>query len=172
MTLKYKQDHWTCEQVKLSENYHHAKFDICHIYSVRENRNIKVSATYRHSSDKPAGQPTTLTLIITYAPNFHESKIHCPSQACLHEKKNKRIQCSIKSHSKWKNGFLSLPSAIPREIAMLKVAYKKKVVNPEPLKLISLHGTTHFLRGVCGISHQNNIKSYAKEFKIPPLSLN
>ena len=32
------------KEVKLNEYYHHAKFDMCHIYSVRENRNVKVFA--------------------------------------------------------------------------------------------------------------------------------
>ena len=44
MTLKYCQNRWKWyEQVKLNEYYHHPKFLICHIQSVRENCNIKIS---------------------------------------------------------------------------------------------------------------------------------
>ena len=41
VTLKYGQGHrkWY-EQVKLNEYYHQAKFDIQHIYDVRENRSV------------------------------------------------------------------------------------------------------------------------------------
>ena len=38
------------EQVELNKLYHQAKFDIYHIYSVQENRNVKVFATYGHSA--------------------------------------------------------------------------------------------------------------------------
>ena len=34
---------------KLTENYHHAKFDIYHSFSVWENGNVKVFATYEQS---------------------------------------------------------------------------------------------------------------------------
>ena len=34
----------------LNKRYHHAKFDIYHIYSVRENRKVKVFATYGQSA--------------------------------------------------------------------------------------------------------------------------
>ena len=45
MNLKYNQDHWKWnEGVKLNEHYNHAKFDIYQIYSVRENRHVKVFA--------------------------------------------------------------------------------------------------------------------------------
>ena len=57
------------EWVKFNEYYHHAKFDTGHIYSVRENRNVKVFATY--------GQSAGLTLIIKYTQIFHGSqKVH------------------------------------------------------------------------------------------------
>ena len=47
VTLKYNQGHWKWYAwVKLNEYYHHAKFDIYHVYSVWENRNIKVFDTY------------------------------------------------------------------------------------------------------------------------------
>ena len=54
--------------VKLSEYYHHAKFDIHHIYSVRENLIINVFATYGHS----VGQPNTDYYLDSI---FHESII-------------------------------------------------------------------------------------------------
>ena len=38
---------------KLTDYYHNAKFDICHIYSVRENRDVKVFATYGQSAGRP-----------------------------------------------------------------------------------------------------------------------
>ena len=55
VTLKYNQGHckWY-ELVKLNEYYHRAKFDIYHIYSVQENCNIKVFATYRHLASQLA----------------------------------------------------------------------------------------------------------------------
>ena len=63
MTLKYNQGQWKWhEWLKLNEHYYQAKFGIYHIYSVRENYNVKVLATYR-----PAGQ----TLIITSIHIFH-----------------------------------------------------------------------------------------------------
>ena len=43
--------------VKLSEYYHHAKFDI--YLSIRQNRNVKVFATYRHLGCLAAGLPNT-----------------------------------------------------------------------------------------------------------------
>ena len=46
VTLKYNQVHWKrYEWAKLNKHYNHAKFDIYYIYSVRENRNVKVFAT-------------------------------------------------------------------------------------------------------------------------------
>ena len=46
--LKYNQGNWKWyEWVKLNEHYRHTKFDIYHVYCVRKNRSIKVSATYR-----------------------------------------------------------------------------------------------------------------------------
>ena len=59
VTLKYNQGHrkWY-EWVKLNKYYHHEKFDIYHVYSVWENRNIKLLP---HMDNQPAG----LTLIIT-----------------------------------------------------------------------------------------------------------
>ena len=58
MTLKYNQGHWKWyEWVKRNEYYHHAKFDIYYIiYSVRENRNVKIST---HTDTRPAGRPNT-----------------------------------------------------------------------------------------------------------------
>ena len=48
VTLKYDQGCWKWyEQVKLNEQYHHAKFDIDHIHYVRENPNVKVFNTPR-----------------------------------------------------------------------------------------------------------------------------
>ena len=65
MTLKYKQGHWKWyEWVKFDEYYHHAKFDIYHIYSVLENHNIKVFATYQQLT-------ASLTPIITSSHIFH-----------------------------------------------------------------------------------------------------
>ena len=58
VTLKYNQGHWKWhEWVKLSEYYHQAKSDIYDIYSVGENCNVTVFATYI--------QLAGLTLIIT-----------------------------------------------------------------------------------------------------------
>ena len=55
VALKYSQGHWKpYEQVKLNEYYLHAKFDIYHIYSVRENCNIKVFATCVRTGYQPA----------------------------------------------------------------------------------------------------------------------
>ena len=57
MTLKYNQGHWKWYVwVKLSEYYHHAKFDICHIYGDWENRNIKFLP---HTDTGLASQPNT-----------------------------------------------------------------------------------------------------------------
>ena len=58
VTLKYNQGHrkWY-EWVTLNEYYHHAKLDMYRIYSVRENRTVKVFATYGHTAGRPAGQP-------------------------------------------------------------------------------------------------------------------
>ena len=55
VTLKFNQGHrkWY-EWVKLNEYYHHAKFDSYHIYSVRENFNVKDFATYGHSAGRHA----------------------------------------------------------------------------------------------------------------------
>ena len=54
VTLKYNQGHWKWyEYVKLNEYYNYAKFAIYHIYGVRENRNVKVFATYGHSASRP-----------------------------------------------------------------------------------------------------------------------
>ena len=51
MTLKYNQGHWKWyESVKLNDYYHHAKFDIYHMYSVRENCNVKLFAKYGQSA--------------------------------------------------------------------------------------------------------------------------
>ena len=71
MTFKYTLKDAKCllnwyEFVKLNEQYYHAKFDIHHIYSVRENRNVKVFAT-------PYNHPAGLTLIITGIYIFHAS---------------------------------------------------------------------------------------------------
>ena len=56
VTLKYNQGHrkWY-EWVKVSEYYYQAKFEIYHVYSFRENRNVKVFATCGQS----AGQSNT-----------------------------------------------------------------------------------------------------------------
>ena len=63
VTLKSNHGHWKWyEWVKLNECYHHAEFDIHHIYIVRENHNIKVFATYGHL----AGQPNTNHYIDSY----------------------------------------------------------------------------------------------------------
>ena len=57
--MKYNQGHWNSksekwyEWVKLGEYYHHANFDIYHIYNVWENCNVKVFATYRQSASPP-----------------------------------------------------------------------------------------------------------------------
>ena len=51
MTLKYNQGHWKWYWwVKLNDYIynHHAKFDIYHIYHVRESCNIEVFAVFRH----------------------------------------------------------------------------------------------------------------------------
>ena len=54
VALKYNQGHWKLyEWAKINEYYHHKKFDDNHIYSVRENRNVKVFATYGHSAGRP-----------------------------------------------------------------------------------------------------------------------
>ncbi|WP_419585587.1 hypothetical protein, partial [Thiolapillus sp.] len=45
LTLRRKWFEW----VKLSDYYHHAKYDIYHIYSVPENHNGNVIATYGRS---------------------------------------------------------------------------------------------------------------------------
>ena len=76
MTLK-NQGHWKWyEWVKLNMYYHHAKFDIYHIYSVLENHNIKVIATYVHSA--------SLTLIIAHSHFFMRvKKIHLFAQAVV-----------------------------------------------------------------------------------------
>ena len=53
--MKHNQGHWKWyEWVKMNNYYYHAKFDIYHIYSVRENQNFKVFATYGHSTSWPA----------------------------------------------------------------------------------------------------------------------
>ena len=44
------------EWVKLNEQYHHARFDIYHIYSVTENHNVK-SFCHIQTIGWPAGQP-------------------------------------------------------------------------------------------------------------------
>ena len=52
--MTYNQGHRKLyEWVKLNEDYQHAKFDISHIYSVRENSNVKVCATYGQSAGRP-----------------------------------------------------------------------------------------------------------------------
>ena len=54
MTLKCNQGHWKWyEWVQLNEHYHHTKFDIYLIYTVQENRNVKVSTIYRLSACLP-----------------------------------------------------------------------------------------------------------------------
>ena len=54
VTLKYNQGHWKWYGwVKLNEYHHHAKIDIYHIYSVRENRNVEEFATHGHSLVRP-----------------------------------------------------------------------------------------------------------------------
>ena len=65
MTLKYNQGHgkWY-EWVKLNNYYHHAKFDLHHTYSVQENHNVKVFATYGHLAGRAARPPASQTLII------------------------------------------------------------------------------------------------------------
>ena len=40
--------------LKLTEYYHHAKFDICHIYSDQENHNVKAFAAHGHSDGQTA----------------------------------------------------------------------------------------------------------------------
>ena len=40
--------------INLSEFCNHAKFDIYNIYSVWENNNVKVFATYGHLDGQPA----------------------------------------------------------------------------------------------------------------------
>ena len=40
------------KQVKLNVLYHHAKFDICYIYGVSENPNVKVFDKPRHLTDQ------------------------------------------------------------------------------------------------------------------------
>ena len=57
------------EWVKLNKYYHHAKFDICHVYSVRENRTVIFFFNIR-----TIGWPAGLTLINTYTHIFHESQ--------------------------------------------------------------------------------------------------
>ena len=55
VTLKYNQGFWKWyEWIKLDEYCHHVKFDIHHIYSLHENHNLKVFATYRQSAGWPA----------------------------------------------------------------------------------------------------------------------
>ena len=44
---------------KLNEYYHHIKFDIFHVYSVRENRNVKAFATYEQSAGQLASGTNT-----------------------------------------------------------------------------------------------------------------
>ena len=40
--------------MKLNEYYHSVKFDIYHTYSVRENHNVNIFATYGQSAVRPA----------------------------------------------------------------------------------------------------------------------
>ena len=55
VTLKYNQGQWKWYKwVTLNEYYHHAKFDIYHTYSIRENHNVKAFAIYVHSAGWPA----------------------------------------------------------------------------------------------------------------------
>ena len=69
MTLKHNQGHWKWyDWVKLNKYYHHAEREIH--YSVRENRNIKVFATYGLASPI-----VILILIITYSHFSCESKM-------------------------------------------------------------------------------------------------
>ena len=53
VTLKYDWGHWKWnEQVKLNEQYRHAKFDIDHIYGIWENPNVRVFDKPRHFSNQ------------------------------------------------------------------------------------------------------------------------
>ena len=53
VTLNQGKGHWKWnEQVQLDEKYHHENFDIHHIYSVRENPNVKVFDMLRHLTYK------------------------------------------------------------------------------------------------------------------------
>ena len=70
VTLKYNQGHWKWyEWIKLSKYYHHAKFDSYYVYSVRENRNVKVFATYGHLVGWPvlAGRPYADHYTLTFS---------------------------------------------------------------------------------------------------------
>ena len=55
----------------MNEYYRHAKFDIYHIHSVRENRNDKVSATYGHW----AGE--------AYTDHYKDSTFSCKSKIII-----------------------------------------------------------------------------------------
>ena len=53
VTLKYGQGHWKWyEQVKLNEEYHHAKFDIYQVYGIWINPNVKVCNKPWHLTDQ------------------------------------------------------------------------------------------------------------------------
>ena len=53
VTFKYTPDHWKWyEQETLNEQYHHAKFDIYHIYAAWENPNDTVFNKPRHVTDQ------------------------------------------------------------------------------------------------------------------------
>ena len=71
MTLKYGQGHWKWyEQVKLSEQYQHAKFEIPHIYSVWVNPNVKVF-------DKPRQMTNEKHVIISLEDTPESYKAYC-----------------------------------------------------------------------------------------------
>ena len=68
VTLKYGQGHWKWyEQVKLNEEYHHAKFDIYYIHGVWENPNVKVFDKPRHVTDQKTCKLSPLNTHISVA---------------------------------------------------------------------------------------------------------
>ena len=69
MTLKYNQGHWKwygC--VELKEYYHHAKFDIYHLYS----KKIAMLKFLPHVDNRKASQPNT--------DHYIESHFSCESK--------------------------------------------------------------------------------------------
>ena len=64
------QGHWKWnEKLYLNESYHHANFDIYHIYSVWENPNVKVFDKLRHLTEKK----TLLIISLEYTSELHWS---------------------------------------------------------------------------------------------------